>query len=104
MAVLAVLSARRIIVSVGYEGEDFVKPQIEDFMLRNKMEVVEAVRAEGYGQCYNCGDGHDCGVGRVVKVHGFLEKIKNKIFRRTFMSKNKLNTKPIRLGKSWAPS
>jgi multimeric flavodoxin WrbA len=69
-----------VIVSTGYEGEDYVKPQIEDFMLRNKMAVVESVRVEGYGQCYTCGYGHDCGVGRVVRVHGFLDKIEEKDF------------------------
>lgn len=69
-----------VIVSAGYEGEDYVKPQIEDFMLRNKMAVVESVRVEGYGQCYTCGYGHDCGVGRVVRVHGFLDKIEERDF------------------------
>ena len=66
-----------VIVSVGFEGEDPVKPQIEDFMLRNKMAIVESVQADGYGQCYTCGYGHDCGVGQVVKIHGFLEKIED---------------------------
>jgi len=65
-----------VIVSVEYEGNNFVKPQIEDFMIRNKMAVVDSVSSGAYGQCYTCGYGHDCGVGNVVRVHGFLEKIK----------------------------
>jgi multimeric flavodoxin WrbA len=64
-----------VIVSVEFEGFHFVKPEIEDFMLRNKMAVVEALEVQGSAQCYTCGYGHDCGVGAVVRKHGFLEKI-----------------------------
>lgn len=66
-----------VIVSCGYEGEDVVKPQIEDFMLRNKMAVVTAMRVDGYSQCYTCGYGHACGVGHVERVHGLLECIRD---------------------------
>lgn len=88
-----------VIVSVGFEGEDFVKPQIEDFMLRNKMAVVDAVRADAYGQCYTCGYGHDCGVGRVVRVHGFLEKIEDKDFPPHFKDQEQAKYQAYKTGK-----
>jgi len=88
-----------VIVSAGYEGEDFVKSQIEDFMLRNKMAVVESVRVEGYGQCYTCGYGHDCGVGRVVRVHGFLDKIKDKDFPPHFEKQELAKLQAYKAGK-----
>ena len=88
-----------IAVSVGYEGEDFVKPQIEDFMLRNKMAIVESVRAQGYGQCYTCGYGHDCSVGRVVRVHGFLDKIEEKDFPPHFAQQDETKNQAYKAGK-----
>ncbi|EGW37937.1 NAD(P)H-dependent oxidoreductase [Desulfosporosinus sp. OT] len=64
-----------VIVSVEYENNDCVKPEIEDFMLKNKMAVIESMEGQGYSQCYTCGYGHECGVGNVVRKHGFLDKI-----------------------------
>lgn len=64
-----------IIVSVEYEGHNKVRPEIEDFMNRNKMAVIESVFAKGYSQCFTCGFGHDCSVGNVVRLHGFIEKV-----------------------------
>ena len=67
-----------VIVGIEYEGHNKVKPDIEDFMLRNKMVVVESVSAKGYSQCFTCGYGQDCSVGNVVRIHGFIEKIEDK--------------------------
>lgn len=64
-----------VIVSTDYEGNNAVKPEIEKFMLSNKMAVVEALQVNGYSQCYTCGYGQNCGVGNVVRKHGFLEEI-----------------------------
>ena len=69
-----------VTISVEFEGNEFVKPQIEDFMVRNKMAIVESLNVGAYGQCYTCGYGHDCGVGRVVRVHGVLDKIEAEHF------------------------
>ena len=88
-----------VVISAGYEGEDYVKPQIEDFMLRNKMAVVESVRVEGYGQCYTCGYGHDCGVGRVVRVHGFLDKIEDRDFPPHFKQQELAQHQSYKVGK-----
>jgi multimeric flavodoxin WrbA len=65
-----------VIVSTDYEGSNFVKPEIEDFMLRNKIAIVESLQVQGYSQCYTCGYGQNCGVGNVVRKHGFLDEIK----------------------------
>lgn len=88
-----------VIVSSGYKGEDPVKPQIEDFMLRNKMAVVETVRVDGYSQCYTCGYGHNCGVGHVVKVHGFLDKIEDKDFPPHFKQQEQAQLQAYKAGK-----
>jgi multimeric flavodoxin WrbA len=64
-----------VIVSTDYEGNSAVKPEIEDFMLRNKMAVVESLQVNGYSQCYTCGFGLNCGVGNVVRKYGFLDEI-----------------------------
>lgn len=69
-----------VAIGVEYDGTEFVKQEIEDFMVRNKMAIVESVNVGAYGQCYTCGYGHDCGVGRVVRIHGALEKIEDKHF------------------------
>ena len=60
-----------------YEGNSKVKPEIEDFMIRNKMVVIESVFANGCSQCFTCGFGHDCSVGNVVRLHGVIEKIED---------------------------
>ena len=88
-----------VAVSVGYEGDDFVKPQIEDFMIRNKMAIVEAVRVQGYSQCYTCGFGHDCGVGRVVRVNGFSEKIEEKDLPPHFQEQEEAQCHAYKVGK-----
>jgi multimeric flavodoxin WrbA len=62
-------------VSVEFEGADSVQPHIEHYMKWNYIVPVATVDACGHGQCYTCGYGHDCAVGKVVKDHGFLEKI-----------------------------
>ena len=64
------------IVSSEYEGRNIVEPEIKDFMLRNKMAVVESMHVDGYSQCYTCGYGHNCGVGYVYRKQGFIEEIK----------------------------
>ncbi|WP_366924224.1 flavodoxin family protein [Metallumcola ferriviriculae] len=64
--------------SYGREKEDPVHLIIKNFMIANMMPVIDTVSAQGYSQCYTCGYGHDCGVGSVVKKHGFIEKIEEK--------------------------
>jgi multimeric flavodoxin WrbA len=69
-----------VIVSTDYEGSNFVKPEIEDFMVRNKMAIVDSLQVNGYSQCYTCGYGQNCGVGNVVRKYGFIEEIKAEQF------------------------
>lgn len=88
-----------VIVSVGYEGEDLVKPQIEYCMQRNKMAVVESVRTEGCSPCYTCGYGHDCGAGWVVRTHGFLEKIEDRHFPHCFKAQEQVQNQAYKAGK-----
>jgi multimeric flavodoxin WrbA len=64
-----------VIVSTDNKGRNSIKPEIEDFMLRNKMAVVDAMQVEGYSQCYTCGFGQNCGVGSVVREQGFVDEI-----------------------------
>jgi multimeric flavodoxin WrbA len=64
-------------VSVEYEGHNAVKADIEYFMTLHKMAVVETVSAKGYSQCFTCGYGQNCGVGNVVRLHGFIEKVED---------------------------
>ncbi|MFZ5944877.1 MAG: flavodoxin family protein [Bacillota bacterium] len=64
-----------VIVSTSYDGDNAVQSYIEKMMLQNKMVIVESVFARGYSQCYTCGFGHDCAVGKVVRQHGFLDRI-----------------------------
>ncbi len=65
-----------VIVGTDYKGRSSVKQEIEFFMLHNKMVVVEALQVDGYSQCYTCGYGQNCGVGNVVREHGFVDEIK----------------------------
>jgi multimeric flavodoxin WrbA len=88
-----------VIVSVEYEGNNFVKPQIEDFMIRNKMAVIDSVASSGYGQCYTCGYGHECGVGKVVRDHGFLEKITAEQFPTHFKDQEESKCQSYKTGK-----
>ncbi|MDR3600370.1 MAG: flavodoxin family protein [Desulfosporosinus sp.] len=88
-----------VIVSTDYEGNNFVKPEIEDFMLRNKMAVVEALQINGYSQCYTCGYGQSCGVGNVVRQHGFLEEIKPELFPAHFKDQPEAVFHAGRIGK-----
>jgi multimeric flavodoxin WrbA len=69
-----------VIVGTDYEGNSSVKPEIENFMLRNKMAVVESLQVNGYSQCYTCGYGQNCGVGNVVRKHGFVDEIEPEMF------------------------
>ncbi len=61
--------------SYGGPGDDTVHSIIKKWMVSNMMSVIGTVSARGYSQCYTCGFGHNCGVGNVVKEHGFLDKI-----------------------------
>ena len=88
-----------VIVSVEYENNNYVKPEIEDFMLKNKMAVVESVEAHGFSQCYTCGYGNDCGVGNVVKEHGFVNKIENEQFPPLFNEQTEVMHDAKRVGK-----
>lgn len=64
-----------IIVSTSYERDNSVQSYIKNMMLKNKMAIIDSVFVGGYSQCYTCGFGADCAVGKVVREHGFLEKI-----------------------------
>ena len=86
-------------ISVEYEGNEFVKPQIEDYMVRNKMAVVESLSVGAYGQCYTCGYGHDCGVGCVVRIHGALEKIEDEHFPPHFKDQKEAICQTRKVGK-----
>ena len=68
-----------LVVSVEYsrEAQSSVHTFIAMMMQSNKMEIVGSVAARGYSQCYNCGYGESCGIGNVVKDHGFLDEIKS---------------------------
>jgi multimeric flavodoxin WrbA len=66
-----------VIVSTSYQGDNDVHSYIEKMMLQNKMVIIASVIVQGYSQCYTCGFGHNCGVGKVVRDHGFLEKIED---------------------------
>jgi len=88
-----------VIVGVEYEGHNKVKPDIEDFMLRNKMVVVESVAAKGYSQCFTCGYGQDCSVGNVVRIHGFIEKIEDKHLPPRFSHQEEAKLQTYKAGK-----
>ncbi|MDF2501348.1 MAG: NADPH-dependent reductase [Anaerosporomusa subterranea] len=88
-----------VIVSVEYEGNSRVKPEIEDFMSRNKMVVVESVFAKGSSQCFTCGYGHDCGVGNVVRLHGFIEKVEDKHLPPCFSQQEEAKIQAYKAGK-----
>ncbi|MDQ7092011.1 flavodoxin family protein [Desulfosporosinus sp. PR] len=88
-----------VIAGTDFEGSNFVKPEIEDFMLRNKMVVVEALQINGYSQCYTCGYGQNCGVGSVVKQHGFLDEIKPEQFPPHFQEQPEVVFHAGRIGK-----
>ncbi len=62
-------------VSVEFEGANSILPEIEHYMKWNYIVPVASVSACGHGQCYTCGYGHDCAVGKVVRDHGFLNEI-----------------------------
>lgn len=68
-----------VVVSAEYsrETQNSVQTMIAKMMESNKMEIVGSVVARGYSQCYTCGYGESCGVGNVVKDHGFLDEIKS---------------------------
>lgn len=88
-----------VIVSVEYEGNNKVNPEIEDFMKRNKMVVVESVFAKGYSQCFTCGFGHDCSVGNVVRLHGFVEKVESKDLPPCFSQQDAAKLQAYKAGK-----
>lgn len=75
-----------IIVSVQYarETSDIVFSYIRDIMSRNMMVIVDSVAAIGYSHCYTCGYGESCGIGNVVKDHGFITKIESKHYPLNF--------------------
>jgi len=88
-----------VIVSVEYEGNSKVNPEIEDFMERNKMAVIESVFANGNSQCFTCGFGHDCSVGNVVRLHGFIEKVEDKDLPPCFGQQDKAKLQAYKAGK-----
>ncbi len=52
-----------------------VKEFIEYMLHSNQMKVIGEIRPYEYSQCYSCGEGKNCSVGSVVRVHGVLEEI-----------------------------
>jgi multimeric flavodoxin WrbA len=88
-----------VTVAVEYEGNNKVRPEIEDFMLRNKMVIVESVSAKGYSQCFTCGFGHNCGVGYTFRVHGFVEKFEDKHFPPHFSQQDEAKLQAYKAGK-----
>lgn len=64
-----------VVVSVDYFGDSVVQKHIKDMMLSNMMSVVDYVQAQGYSQCYTCGHGIGCSVGRIVKTHGYIDTV-----------------------------
>ncbi|WP_461205360.1 flavodoxin family protein [Clostridium sp. DL1XJH146] len=66
-----------IVVSTGYNKlQNPAEDIIEKIMISNKMAVISKVKAAGYSQCYDCGDGLNCSVGNIVNDHGFIDEIK----------------------------
>ncbi|WP_242835898.1 flavodoxin family protein [Clostridium sp. DL-VIII] len=88
-----------VIVGADYKNNDFVRPEIEYFMLKNKMAVLESLEVDGYSQCYNCGYGHECGVGKVVQDHGFLDKIEKEQFPSHFKEQKEACFNAAKIGK-----
>ncbi|HZK84605.1 MAG TPA: flavodoxin family protein [Desulfosporosinus sp.] len=68
-----------VIVSVEYvrEKENAVYNFIKKTFNTQRIDIVDAVSATGYSQCYTCGFGETCGVGNVVRDHGFIDEIKS---------------------------
>lgn len=64
-----------IIVSVDYFGDSTVHNYIKDMMQSNMMPIVDSVQAQGISQCYTCGCGIGCSVGRIVKTHGYIDNV-----------------------------
>lgn len=89
-----------VIVSVDYQGADPVKTYISAMMVKNMMAVVDTVHARGYSQCYTCGFGHNCGVGKVVRTHGFLEKIDAALLPPRFCQQEDAINQAYRAGKT----
>ncbi|MHB1126985.1 MAG: flavodoxin family protein [Bacillota bacterium] len=86
-------------VSYGREAEDPVHSIIKKFMKSNMMAIIDTVSAKGYAQCYTCGYGHDCGVGNVVRDHGFLERIEDKHYPACFEEQENTKFQTYRVGK-----
>ncbi len=77
--VLSLKGKAGVVVSVEYstETQNAVQTYITKMMHSNMMKIIGSAAAQGYSQCYTCGYGASCGVGNVVKNHGFLEEIKS---------------------------
>ncbi|MTI81229.1 MAG: flavodoxin family protein [Firmicutes bacterium] len=88
-----------VIVSTSYKGDNVVQSYIEKMMFENKMVVVDSVIVRGYSQCYSCGFGHHCGVGKVVRDHGFLEKIEDKHLPLCFEDQDDSKQQTYKVGK-----
>lgn len=74
-----------VAIGVGIDVDDGeenspVIEYIHRMMISNKMALVDSVCVSGYAQCYTCGFGEDCGAGRVVDRHGFLDTIEPEHF------------------------
>ncbi|MGB8451512.1 MAG: flavodoxin family protein [Anaerocolumna sp.] len=88
-----------VIVSADYEGSNNVKPEIEYFMLRNQMAVIDSLQVNGYSQCFTCGFGENCGVGNVVRKYGFIDEIEPEQFPPHFCEQPDVVYEAGRIGK-----
>ena len=88
-----------VIVSTSYQRDNAVQSYIEKIMQHNKMVVVDSVAVQGYAQCYVCGFGHDCAVGKVVRDHGFLTEIEEKHLPLCFEKQDDARLQAYKAGK-----
>lgn len=90
-----------VIVSVEYarEKENTVHNFIKKVFDTQMMAIVESVSAIGYSQCYTCGFGGNCGVGNVVRDHGFINEIKDEHYPPHFRDQTEAVFQAHRVGK-----
>lgn len=88
-----------VAVGTDYEGTSAVKSEIEYFMRRNHMAVIDTLQVDGSSQCFTCGFGENCGVGNVVKKYGFVDKLNPDQFPPQFHEQAKAVYEAARIGK-----
>jgi multimeric flavodoxin WrbA len=90
-----------VIVSVEYarEKENIVNNFIKKVFNTQMMAIVDSVSATGYSQCYTCGFGENCGVGNVVRDHGFINEIKDEHYPSHFKDQAEAVFQAHRVGK-----